>query len=366
MDTENSEADLHRIPIGSVFHFQYVKMNEEFSNEMRISMNGVRGNFPEMMIFDQMLRNQARGFPDILKKYNEETNKLNDTYGDPYLRNFEIRPQHAQKLKEVLENLAYDLGIIRMDERPEAPARNVYDYGYRYDGRVLVYDLFAQRLQENRNLVILFSGKVGGGKSYASLSVADYLLPDARVSYELTSMVYSISDFIDRVKKLPAGETVILDEAGLAAGSRDFASKENKVLSKIIQSIRYLKHCSIFSLPNPNFLDKNIRLMVDVVFNHTDELRQGEFVPYVPVLSNDGKDVILEPFTIGSKVIRTVYFPLPRPSLISDYEKKRRTHNLSQLNDLQDSISPKAEADGRGRNPNSLKNLVQNREDKDE
>ena len=87
-------------------------------------------------------------------------------------------------------------------------------------------------------------------------------------------------------------------------------------------------------------------------------------VPYIPVLSDDGKEVTLTPFTKGDNVIRTVYFPLPRPSLIKDYESKRNEHNMGQLNRLHDSLNPKAkERDGRGKNPNSMKNLIQNRGD---
>ena len=97
--------------------------------------------------------------------------------------------------------------------------------------------------------------------------------------------------------------------------------------------------------------------MIDVVFDHPAELKQGEFVPYVPVLSDDGKDVVMNPYVIGDMVIRTVYFPLPRPALIEEYEKKRRMHNMAQLNQLQESISPKEESDGRGKSPNSIRNL---------
>ena len=359
------EADLHRIPINSVIHMQYIKMNEEFSHELQISNAYVHGQFAEMGIFEQMARSQARGFPDILSKYNEAREKLDLEYGEPYRRSWEMYIPEARQRKELLENLAYDLGLTRTDERPEAPERITFSYAYQYDGRQLVHDLFKQRLKENRNLVILFSGKVGGGKSYGSLSVADYLTPSMRVGYNLDSLVYGIPEFIEKVKTLPAGEVIIMDEAGITAGSRDTMTRDSKVLSKVIQSIRYLQHCTIFSLPNINFLDKSIRLLIDIVFDHPAELRQGEFVPYVPILSDDGRDVTMSPYLIGDTVIRTVYFPLPRPALIDDYEKKRRMHNMAQLNQLQESISPKEESDGRGKNPNSLRNLKPFRGDRD-
>lgn len=373
MDITSNEADLHRIPINSVIFQQYIKMNEEFSYELRINGSFTKGQFPEMAIFEQMARAQSRGFKDILNIYDSNVKNLNFNYGDPYLNHWEMNTEEAKQRKELLENLAYDLGLTRTDERPEPIKREVYSYTYDYDGRQLVHELFRRRLRENRNLVILFSGKVGGGKSYGSLSVADYLTPDMRTGYDLKSMVYSIEDFIEAVKTLPAGETIIMDEAGISAGNRDTMTKESKALGKVIQSIRYLQHCSIFSLPNINFLDKSIRLMIDIIFDHTEDQRQGEFSPYIPVLTDDGKDIQLVPFTKGKTIIRSVYFPLPRPSLIEDYERKRRTHNMRQLDDLQstlikkdrhtsneEGIEDKAD-DRRGKNPNSLKNLVQNK-----
>jgi hypothetical protein len=363
------EADLHRIRIGQVIHDQYEAMKEEFTHEMRIITAWTKGDFQEMASFDQVIKAQCRPFPEILKRYTEETDKLNRRYGDPYIRGWQLSMQEAKERRELLENITFDLGLTRTDERAEAPERIVYSYAYQFDGRQLVADLFGKRLEENRNLVILFTGKVGGGKSYGSLSVADYLTPDLRVGYDLNSMVYSIEDFIQQVKTLPPGHVVIMDEAGITAGSRDTMTKESKALSKVIQSIRYLKHCSIFSLPNINFLDKNIRLMIDIVFEHVEQQKQGEFTPFRPELTDDGKDVQLIPYTIGDTVIRSVYFPLPRPSLIRDYEKKRREHNMTQLNELQDSLRPEEKkprsdgTDGRGKNPNSLKNLIQNRRD---
>lgn len=370
MDGQNNNiesADLHRIPIGNVLHIAYVDMNEEYTQEMRIGTQYTKGSYPEMGSFATMIRAQARGFPSMLQTYDEGTKKLNAIYGDPDLKNWEMNIIEARQRKELLENLSYDLGLTRTDERPEPVERDVYDYSYNYDGRQLVYREFKKRLKENRNLVILYTGKVGGGKSYGSLSVADFLSPPTTTGYNLDSLVYSIDDFIEQVKTLPAGSVIIMDEAGITAGSRDSMSHGSKVLSKVIQSIRYLQHCSIFNLPNINFLDKSIRLMIDIVFDHEQDMRQGEFVPYIPVLTDDGKEVILSDYTIKDRIIKSVYFPMPKPSLIEEYETKRKTHNIQQLNELQTSLKPKEEKeeknekdekdDGRGKNLNSLKNL---------
>lgn len=368
---ERNQANLHRFSIGNALHQQYQAAMEEFAKESRLSVGG-DGSFIELSLLNGMMKSQARGFPGLLKAYEIETEKLNKLYGDIEPRNWEMSMEEALKRKTLIENLMYDLGVSRIDERAEAPEREIYRFAYDYDGRKMVHDLFKERLSENRNLVVLFSGKTGGGKSYASLSIADFLVPSLHVGFEMESLVYDIPGFIQQVRTQEPGTAIIMDEAGIGAGSRDSMTKESKVLGKVIQSVRYLKHCTIFTLPNANFLDKQVRLLLDVIFDHTEHQKQGEFTPYVPEISEDGKDVKLEPFTIRNVVIRSVYFPLPRPALIKDYEAKRREHNMDQLMELQESLSPKKKEekpqaeDGRGRNPNSQKNLIQNRRKEDE
>ena len=86
----NIEADLHRIPIGSVLHMQYIEMNEEFRREMEISGSAIRGSYPSMSVFEQMARAQARGYGEILKKYDEAVKQLNQDYGDVYARGWNM------------------------------------------------------------------------------------------------------------------------------------------------------------------------------------------------------------------------------------------------------------------------------------
>lgn len=279
-----------------------------------------------------------------------------------------MRPEEASERKELLENLLIDLGPSRIDERPQPPKYRTYDESYGTDGRQLVWDLFRTRLQENRNFLVMFTGRVGGGKSYASLSIADYLTPSMKTGFDLHGLVFDIPDFISCVQKGKPGDVVILDEVGVSAGSRDALTKTSKTLSKVVQSVRYLQYCTIFTIPNANFLDKQIRLMVDVIFDHSEGQKQGEFEPKVPVLTEDGADVEYKPLLYRNRIVRSAFFPLPRPALIADYEKVRREHNMQQLSELQDALAPegkKSDEDMRGKNINSRKNLRQYREDEE-
>ncbi len=350
------EADLHRFSIGTVLHQQYSKMQEEY---MRWCTYPTKAEYPAMATLDTMVRAQVRPYPDILAQYDERVKDIDRRYGEINMRRWTMHPGEALERKTLLENLLIDLGPTRIDERPQAPKYKAYDEGYRFDGREIVNSLFEKRLTENRNLNLLFTGKVGGGKSYATLSTADYL---SKGQYDLNGFVFDVLTFINRTRTAKPGDVIILDEAGVSAGSKDSMTKGVKSLSKVIQSTRYLQLCTEITLPNFNFLDKQIRLMVDLIFDHEEDQRQGEFTVYVPVLSDDGKDVKMSPLIHKGKIIRSVFFPLPKPSLVREYEEMRRKHNLAQLKDLEEELNPEPKNEtNRGKNLNSKRNLMQYR-----
>lgn len=354
------EADLHRISVNAVILARYSDMQLEYEHHLgtasRVSRNLL--SYSSMATCESMGLSQARGFPEIESDYKLQRQILDSRFGDPAEHSWQLYANECSLRKQLLEGLLYDLGIIRVDERPESVKQTAYSYAYAVDGREYIHQKFAERLAENRNLVLIFDGKPGGGKSWAGLSIGDY---ESTGGFDLTALVYSIDDFISQIRSRGPGQVLILDEAGIGAGSRDSMSKESKVLGKVIQSVRYLKYLTIFTVPSITFLDKQIRLLCDLVLSHEEGMRQGEFVPMVPRVSDNGKDVEFVGLREGGRVIRSMFFPSPRPYLISKYEQLRKTHNLQQLSDLQDSIRKEKpgeqEPDGRGRNENSLRNL---------
>lgn len=354
------EADLHRISINAVLLSKYANMQDEYNDRLRTSSRFRRNAMPfsSMAVVESMAIAQAAGFPDVLSDYNAKRKSLDIRFGDPGQSAWELYSDEADLRKQLLEGLLYNLGSTKIDERPESVKQTSYSYAYSIDGREYIHQKFAERLAENRNLVLVFDGKPGGGKSWAGLSIGDY---ESTGGFDLTALVYDIDSFISQIRSRDPGQVLILDEAGIGAGSRDSMSKESKVLGKVIQSVRYLKYLTIFTVPSISFLDKQIRLLCDLVLTHDEGLRQGEFLPMVPRVSDNGKDVEFVGLREGGRVIRSMFFPSPRPHLISAYERLRKTHNLQQLSDLQNSIRKERpgeqEPDGRGKNVNSLKNL---------
>ncbi|EQB72504.1 MAG: hypothetical protein AMDU1_APLC00008G0007 [Thermoplasmatales archaeon A-plasma] len=364
MDSE-PQADLTRIPIGATLYQQYLAVQEEFTKSLRISGKDSLWNYTGMRTLWGMTEAQGARYPEIVGKYLTQWDELNSKYGDPEEREWMFSSQEAVARKRILEYMLVDLGITRMDSRPQPPEIERYEFGYRYDGRQLIYSYWKKRKSENRNLNIIFTGKVGGGKSYAGLSTGNYL----NKNYDLNNVTFEISDFISRVQTQPKGSVIVLDEGGVAAGNKDTMTIASKSLSKTIQSTRYLQLITIYNVPNLNFIDRAVRLMCDLIFDHEADMRQGEFTVSVPELSEDGKEIELTPLRMDGKIIQSVYFPLPPPYLVQDYEVRRKEHNMKQLEDLKGKLAPKQkkeyepEEDRRGKNPNSLKNLKPFRKD---
>jgi hypothetical protein len=349
---ENEQGDLNRIPIGAALYQQYLLLQEEYSYALRICGHSTKYEYTEMRTMFSMASAQGQ-YPELMKSYLEKWDALNQRYGNPEQTGWEFRSSEAGERKKLLEEMLFNIGITRMDSRPQPPEIQRFDYGYRFDARVIIDSYWKQREKENRNLNIVCCGKVGGGKSYASLSVGNYL----NQNYNLENICYEVSEFIGRMQSQAKGTVIVLDEAGSAAGSRDSMTAASKSLSKTIQSTRYLQMVSIFNIPNLAFLDRQVKTMLDLVFTHEEEMRQGEFAVAVPDLTADGKDIEFHSIRYDSKIIKTVYFPLPPPYLISEYESLRRQHNLTQLSNLKEKLSPSVKEDGRGKSPNSIKNL---------
>ncbi len=352
---DKPEGDLNRIPIGATLYQQYMAMQQEFAYALRVAGSYANYEYTEMRTMFSMAKAQTQ-YPEVLKSFLDKWEKLNEKYGSPAPRAWEFFLDEGEERKDLIEELLYSSGITRMDSRPPAPEINRFDFGYRYDGRKIIHSLWKEREKENRNLNILMTGKVGGGKSYGGLSIGNY----ENKNFDIANFSYDIGDFIDRVQNQPKGTVIVLDEGGVSAGNKDSMSLASRSLSKTIQSTRYLQLISIFNVPNISFIDKSVRLLCDLVFEHTEDMLQGEFSVSVPELSEDGREIILKPLRYDHMIIKTVYFPLPPPYLIEAYEDRRREHNKRQLSELKEKLSPsEKEEDGRGKNPNSRANLRQ-------
>ncbi len=354
------EADLHRISINAVLLQKYAEMQAEYSDRLRTASRFSRNAMPysSMAVIESMAVAQAAGFPDVLNDYRAKRSVLDLRFGDPGQSGWELRSSEADLRKQLLESLLYALGSTKIDERPQSPESTVKNYAFSFDGRQLLSESYNVRLSQNRNLNVLITGKMGSGKSYGALSVGQYVNPDLNLDTQLS--YGSVSGFVQATRTLPAGRAVIFDEVGLDAGSRDPMSNLNKILSKLLQSTRYRNLLSIFTCPDLSLIDKSVRILSDLILEHSPDQRQGEFTPLIPEVLEGGKIDLLS-LKRKNSIVRSVFFPLPSPEIVQKYEIIRSSVNGQRLAEMQEKLesdhSKETDRDGRGRNENSLRNL---------
>jgi hypothetical protein len=356
---KEEKGNLRPFAINSILHLKFGEMMGEFEYNTGYFSEFME-SYPIMKSFAIQLESQGRQFPDILEKYLKRKAEIDDRYGSYFDKTSEMKGKEAAERVRIISDFAGDLGIIRIDRRETNDVRHI-DFHYRSDGRVLLDSVFQKRLSENRNLNLLITGKVGGGKSYAGLSIGHFIDP----KFTLNNVVFSVTDLYKLLDKNPPepGSVVLLDEAGIDASNLESMSTTSKALGTLLQTTRYLKLCMILTVPNVNFIVKQSRLLADFLLKHEEGQEVGEFSILEPMESEDSKDVEFIPYRTQNRngreqIIESVSFPLPPAFLTNEYEGIRKSVMESVRAKETSKLQKKFDAeDGRGKNINSLKNL---------
>lgn len=96
------------------------------------------------------------------------------------------------------------------------------------------------------------TGAEGSGKSTLGMVALDYLSSGTAT---MDNIAFSGTDAFHKLEKLPNKSIFILDEAGMSLSSRDWATKEQKRLIRIFQTIRQKN--MILILISPSFFEIN-------------------------------------------------------------------------------------------------------------
>ncbi len=226
-----------------------------------------------------------------------------------------------------------------------------------------------KRIARNMDVLGLFVGPRGSGKSYSALELA--YTCDA--TFNQGRVMFDVSDFVDYVVDgdLKKGNSVILDDAGVFMNARDWQTVQNKAISIVAQSFRYRNLITFITVPKWNYIDAQTRGLINIFFEATKE--QGVFKVKLPEPNpfRRGEDFLVYPrvqvpnLGLRAKTItvKTVKFNLPPQWLIDAYEQKRDGEIRKKQKEVQRMLhslsdSEKDEAKPKRRmNPNSLRNL---------
>jgi len=196
-------------------------------------------------------------------------------------------------------------------------------------------------LKRNQNLLVCVVGGTGSGKTYGAITLADELM-NGNMNPE-RHIVFDIEHFMDLINNghIKKGEVVIFEEAGVNISSKDWGTKANKNINKVLQTCRHLNFGVIFTLPSFKFMDNSSRMLQHSVFvadetNINYTTNQSKFKVY-DLINNPMKSI--EPMTIFPKFyyenqlvqMKYIYVKKPREELLEVYEK-RKTEFTTKLN----------------------------------
>ncbi|WP_224332885.1 hypothetical protein [Haloprofundus halobius] len=178
----------------------------------------------------------------------------------------------------------------------------------------------------NENWMCCCVGETGSGKSYAAVRLGEALDPN----FSIDNIAFSVEEFLELVNddSFGPGSVFVLEEAGVAAGNRNWWDIANEVLDSLTQTWRNQNKGAVFTAPDFDLIDSHVRRrfhhLVDMVDKDEDEMVSKARFKYIQTNHETGKTYRKFYRMVDDRGIRRMYryvqFGLPSPELIESYE----------------------------------------------
>lgn len=227
------------------------------------------------------------------------------------------------------------------------------------------------KLKRNQSILALWVGETGTGKSYSAISCAIKIDP----SFNVDRIVFDTKSFLHLINSgLPKGSVIIYDDAGLGISNKDWYNEQVKVFGKVVQSYRVKQIITFITTPDISFIENQSRTLLNLLMQ-SDPIKQGTFYPKIPYKPRNyslksGNTYYIYPRTLmrdeKNNLIKTriqkIQIPLPPEPIVEAYEKKKEGYIDEYYKkaeaEIDQMLNPKPK---HVMNPNSLKNLKQNK-----
>ncbi len=129
----------------------------------------------------------------------------------------------------------------------------------------IFYRWVRSRINSNKNVITATTGPTGSGKSLNDLRRAEIIhRRNFKEEFPIENCCFSIAELIKRISSgtLRKGEVLILEEAGVNAGSADWQNKVVKMFNYVLQSFRSMNIVLFMNLPVLTMLSKQARQLI--------------------------------------------------------------------------------------------------------
>lgn len=208
-------------------------------------------------------------------------------------------------------------------------------------------ELMRRRIwHDNKNVLSIFVGTTGSGKSYSALRAAEIL----DHTFNIDRVCFSTIEFLTLLRNgikdnsLKKGMVIMYDELGIGHSNRNFQDGVNKCLNFIMQGFRKENLIVFMTVPKFSFIDKQVRELAHYVVK-PEKINKKFNVCWCSgyVIDQNPMGVYGSEFIIRKSTIAGVDFDgvqemdmfglqLPSERLRIEYEEKKRGF----LNDLYD------------------------------
>jgi predicted Zn finger-like uncharacterized protein len=194
------------------------------------------------------------------------------------------------------------------------------------------------RIRKNRNLIALFVGDTGSGKSLSSIRLAERVDPN----FNVDRIVFTVQDFLALVNSgLPPGSVIVFDDAGLGINARLWQEMSARVFGMLTQGFRYKQILTFITVPDETFIERQSRKLVHIRFEATDVqglmkmklLSRNTFDPEHPLAKFPRIHRGLSKITV-----KMVKFRLPSDDLREKYEAKKKEYMERRFREFQEEL----------------------------
>jgi hypothetical protein len=216
------------------------------------------------------------------------------------------------------------------------------------EGEIFNKWLYSRLIRNNKNVLSAELGPTGSGKSYRDLRKAElWYRYNFKEQFPVENICFGLAMTMKRLAsgELRRGEILVVEEAGVNLGSRDWQNKFSKMFNYVLQSFRSMNIGIFFNLPYLSMLDSQARHLLHYYAESSGidpkkklnkckpfflEVAQssGKIYRHYPSVKMNGRSVKVKRFN----------YSMPSQYLIDDYEAKKEKY----LKDLIKEYSEKA------------------------
>jgi hypothetical protein len=197
----------------------------------------------------------------------------------------------------------------------------------------IFYRWARSRIESNKNVIVATTGPTGSGKSLNDLRKAEIIHRRTfKEEFPIENCCFSIAELIKRISSgtLRKGEVLILEEAGVNAGSADWQNKVVKMFNYVLQSFRSMNIILFMNLPVLTMLSKQARQLVHMhietkgIDYETNELKVKALYHQLNQHSGQSFWKFLRIHLNGKRItVNKMKFKAPSDALREKYEIKK-------------------------------------------